>query len=92
MAAVCRCNVLLQIVAYCVATLSDKMSGNAGTIGPIFAVRELKATCKRTQQLPTLLGQQCRSCCLRVGSGVQMDETAPNNIGICSASWEGYNP
>ena len=54
MAAVCRCNVLLQIVAWCVATLSDKMSGNTCTIGPIFVVRELKATCKRTQQLPTL--------------------------------------
>ena len=64
-AVMCHRNVLLQIVAQCVPTLSEKKSGNAGTIGPIFAVRELKATCKRTQQLPTL-GQQCwkllRSC------------------------------
>ena len=32
------------------------------------------------------------SCCVRVGSGVQTDATSPNNIGTCSASWEGYNP
>ena len=32
------------------------------------------------------------SCCVRVGSGVQTDATTPNNVGICSASWEGYNP
>ena len=32
------------------------------------------------------------SCCVRVGSGVQKDATTPNNVGTCSASWEGYNP
>ena len=32
------------------------------------------------------------SCCVRVGSGVQTDETTPNNVRTCSASWEGYNP
>ena len=32
------------------------------------------------------------SCCVRVSSGVQTDVTTPNNIGTCSASWEGYNP
>ena len=32
------------------------------------------------------------SCCVRVGSAVQTDATTPNNVGICSASWEGYNP
>ena len=32
------------------------------------------------------------SCCVRVGSGVQTDATTPNNVGTCSASWEGYNP
>ena len=32
------------------------------------------------------------SCCVRVSSGVQTDATTPNNVGICSASWEGYNP
>ena len=31
------------------------------------------------------------SCCVRVGSGVQTDSTTPNNVGTCSASWEGYN-
>ena len=29
---------------------------------------------------------------MRVGSGVQTDATTPNNVGTCSASWEGYNP
>ena len=28
-----------------------------------------------------LLGEQCGSCCARVGSGVQTDATFPNNIG-----------
>ena len=32
------------------------------------------------------------SCCVRVGSGVQTDATSPDNIGTCSASFEGYNP
>ena len=32
------------------------------------------------------------SCCVRVGSGLQTDATTPNNVGTCSASWEGYNP
>ena len=32
------------------------------------------------------------SCCVRIGSGVQTDATTPDNIGTCSASWEGYNP
>ena len=32
------------------------------------------------------------SCCVRVGSGVQTDATTLNNVGTCSASWEGYNP
>ena len=40
----------------------------------------IKATCKRTQQLPTLLLQQClvllRPCC----SNVQTDATTPNNM------------
>ena len=41
--------------------------------------------------------QHCRrnnvgSCCVRVGSGLQTDATTPNNVGTCSASWEGYNP
>ena len=30
-------------------------------------------------------------CCVCVGSGVQTDATTPNNVGTCSASWEGYN-
>ena len=50
------------------------------------------AACKRTQQLPTLLRQQCWELLVRVSSGVQTDATTPNNVGICSASWEGYNP
>ena len=29
---------------------------------------------------------------MRVGSGVQTDATALNNIGTCRASWERYNP
>ena len=32
------------------------------------------------------------NCCVRVGSGVHRDVTTPNNVGTCSASWEGYNP
>ena len=32
------------------------------------------------------------SCCVGVSSGVQTDATTPNNVGTCSASWEGYNP
>ena len=32
-----------------------------------------------------------RSCCVRVGSGIQTDATTLNNSGNCSASWEGYN-
>ena len=30
------------------------------------------------------------SCCVHVGSGVQKDATTPNNVGTCSASWEGH--
>ena len=57
----------------------------------------IKATCKRTQQLPTVLRQQCcvllRPCC----SSVQTDATTPNNMqqgvqadAICSIQqcWE----
>ena len=51
-----------------------------------------KAACKRTQQLPTLLRQQCWELLVRVGSGVQTDATTPNNVGTYSALWEGYNP
>ena len=29
---------------------------------------------------------------IKPGSVVQTDETTPNNVGTCSASWEGYNP
>ena len=32
------------------------------------------------------------SCCVRVGSGVRTDATTRNNVGTCTASWEGYNP
>ena len=32
------------------------------------------------------------SCYVHVGSGVQTDATTPNNVGSCTASWEGYNP
>ena len=41
-----------------------------------------QATYKRKQQLPTLLAPTMLgvSCCVRVGSGVQMDETTPNNV------------
>ena len=31
------------------------------------------------------------SCCVRFGSGVQTNATTPNNVGTCSASWEGYS-
>ena len=31
-------------------------------------------------------------CCVRIGDCVQTDATTPNNVGTCSASWEGYNP
>ena len=31
------------------------------------------------------------SCCALVGSGVQTDATTHNNVGTCSALWEGYN-
>ena len=80
--------------------------------------KKTKAACKQTQQLLTLLAQQCwellracwqwcangrnnsqhccannvGSCCVCVGSGVQTDATTLNNVGTCSASWEGYNP
>ena len=37
---------------------------------------------------PNIIG----SCCVCVGSGVQMDVTTPHNVVTCSASWEGYNP
>ena len=30
------------------------------------------------------------SCHVRVGSAVQTDATTPDNVGTCSASWEGY--
>ena len=40
------------------------------------------------QQLRNIVG----SCYVRVGSGLQTDATTPNNVGTCSASWEGYNP
>ena len=49
-------------------------------------------TCKRTQQLPTLL--TVGNCGVRVGSGgVQTDATTPDSVETYSAlSWEGYNP
>ena len=39
--------------------------------------------------LPTKWWELVVAC---VGSGVQTDATTPNNVGTCSASWEGYNP
>ena len=32
------------------------------------------------------------SCCVRFGSGVQMDATTPNKFGTYIASWKEYNP
>ena len=34
------------------------------------------------------VGGYVGSCCVRVGSGVQIDLTTPSNVGTCSASWE----
>ena len=62
------------------------------TTRPILRFSHNKDTCKRTQQLPTLLANNVGRCCIRVGSGVQTDATTSNNVGGCSASWEGYNP
>ena len=45
----------------------------------------LAVVCKRLQQLPTMLGPA-------VHPGKETAATIPNNVGICSASWEGYNP
>ena len=50
-----------------------------------------KVACKRAQQLPTLLRQQCelwRACWQWCANGA----TTPNKFGTCSASWEEYNP
>ena len=32
------------------------------------------------------------SCCVHVSSGRLTGASTPDNIGACSASWEGYNP
>ena len=58
-----------------------------GVDASVFAV-----VCKRMRKFPTLLGNNVGSCCVRVCSGVQTDATTPNNVGTCSAWWEGYNP
>ena len=43
--------------------------------------------------IPNIVGSNnVESCCVRVGSGVRKDATTPNNVGTCSALWEGSNP
>lgn len=59
-------------------------------------VEFLKATCKRTQQLPKLLGKQCWELLrplrpLRLRSGVQRDSITSSSVGTCSASWDGLD-
>ena len=51
-----------------------------------------KAACKRTQQLPTFLRQQCWELLRACWQWCETDATTPKNVGTCSASWEGYNP
>ena len=53
-----------------------------GVVASVLAV-----VCKRMQQHTNNVG----SCCVRVGIGVQTDPKTPNNVGTCSALWEGYN-
>ena len=38
---------------------------------------------------PNIVGQTMLGV---VGSGGQRDATTPNNVGTCSALWDGYNP
>ena len=49
----------------------------------------LSSYSKRTQQLSTLLGQQCWSCCIRVGSGEQTDATTKHvtSNNVASVPW-----
>ena len=51
----------------------------------------MAVVCKRTQQLSNYVVDNVGSCCVRDGSGVQTGATTLNNVGTCSASWEGYN-
>ena len=54
----------------------------------VYVIFRLKIRANGSAKLLANVG----SCCVRVGSGVQTDATTPDNIGTCSASWEGYNP
>ena len=46
---------------------------------------------KRYQEIKKCWANNVGSCGVRVGSGLQTGATTPNNVGICSAMWEGYN-
>ena len=54
-----------------------------------FALLRLRANERNNSQ--HCCANNVGSCCVCVGSGVQTDATTPNNVGTCSASWEGYN-
>ena len=54
-----------------------------------FALLRLRANGRNNSQ--HCCANNVGSCCVCVGSGVQTDATTPNNVGTCSASWEGYN-
>ena len=64
--------------------------GQTGQICVIYIYLNLRVSGRNNSQ--HCCANNVGSCCVRVGSGVQTDATTPNNVGTCSASWEGYNP
>ena len=46
---------------------------------------------KRYQEIKKCWANNVGSRGVRVGSGLQTGATTPNNVGVCSAMWEGYN-
>ena len=69
---------------------STVLHEEAPTQGPTPLLLRLRA--KGSNNSQHCCANNVGSCCVRVGSGVQTDATTPNNVGTCSASWEGHNP
>ena len=82
--------------------MTPRLSGHISIFGlDFFVLKSLLGILRQWSRekfalLPLRLRENGRNnsqhCCVRVSSGLQTDATTPNNVGTCSASWEGYNP
>ena len=81
-ASVCTpCCILLDVVACCWAKFETGQTFSTMQTGALLLTNQSQHCC----------ANNVGSCCVRISSGLQTDATTPNNVGTCSASWEGYN-